>query len=74
MDSLKTMLQRSKLINSRDDWRNKAIQRANELREHRKADKRLRTQIIRLKHELKELQQAADTYKKNSIDRSAAYD
>lgn len=64
MDFLKAMLQRSKLINSRDDWRNKAIQRANELREHRKADKRLRTQIIRLKHELKELQQAADTYKK----------
>jgi len=72
MDFLKAMLQRSKLINSRDDWRNKAIQRANELREHRKADKRLRTQIIRLKHELKELQQAADTYKKNSIDRAAA--
>jgi hypothetical protein len=74
MDFLKAMLQRSKLINSRDDWRNKAIQRANELREHRKADKRLRTQIIRLKHELKELQQAADTNKKNSIDRAAAYD
>lgn len=74
MDSLKAMLQRSKLINSRDDWRNKAIQRANELREHRKADKRLRAQILRLKHELKELQSAANPYKKNSTDRAAAYD
>lgn len=58
------MLQRSKLLNSRNDWRNKAVQRANELREHRKTDKRLRAQIIDLKQQLKELQQVVDTYKK----------
>lgn len=62
------MLQRSKLINSRNEWRTKATQRANELREHRKTDKRLRAQIIELKRQIKELQQVADDNKKNSAE------
>jgi hypothetical protein len=33
------MPQRSKLIRSRDDWKTKAVSRANELRYRRKAEK-----------------------------------
>ncbi|WP_235726404.1 hypothetical protein [Methylotuvimicrobium buryatense] len=35
-----TMLQMSKLLNSRDEWKNKATERAAELRELRKTQKR----------------------------------
>jgi hypothetical protein len=60
------MPQLSKLIRSRDDWRTKAVQRANELREHRKTHKRNRAHIAELKQQLDTLQQAAEADKKNA--------
>ncbi len=62
---LKDMPQLSKLIRSRDDWRSKAILRANQIREHRKTHKQNREQIAEFKRLLKELQQAAEEAKKN---------
>jgi len=59
------MPQLSKLIRSRDDWRTKAVQRANELREHRKTHKRNRAHIAELKQQLDALQQAAEADKKS---------
>ena len=43
------MLQMSKLLNSRDEWRNKATERAAELREFRKTQKRHLEKIAELK-------------------------
>jgi len=60
------MPQLSKLIRSRDDWRTKAVQRADEIREHRKTHKRNREQIAEIKRLLNELQQAAEDNKKNT--------
>jgi len=43
------MLQQSKLIRSRNEWKDKAVQRANEIRELKKARKRLKEKIAELK-------------------------
>jgi len=43
------MLQQSKLLNSRDEWKNKATERAAELRELRKTQKRHLAKIAELK-------------------------
>ena len=43
------MLQRSKLISSRDEWKRKAVQRADEIRELKKTRKRLAEKIAELK-------------------------
>jgi len=43
----------SKLLRSRDEWKEKAIQRANELREHRKTQKRHLCKIAELQAQLK---------------------
>jgi uncharacterized coiled-coil DUF342 family protein len=51
------MLQMSKLIQSRNEWRNKASMRSDENREHRKAIKRHRETIAELKLQVKELEQ-----------------
>jgi hypothetical protein len=53
------MPQRSKLIRSREEWKNKAVSRANELRDRRKAEKRLRGRIGELKRRVEELEQAS---------------
>jgi len=59
------MLQHSKLIRSRDEWKRKAMQRSNELREQRKAHKRHQAKIDELKAEL--IQFKSDTVcKKNN--------
>lgn len=58
------MPQQSKLIRSRDDWRTKAVKRANQLREQRKAHQRNRAQIAALKQELSALQKTAAPDKK----------
>lgn len=58
------MLQMSKLINSRDEWKNKAVQRADEIREHRKADKRNQTKIAELKQQIEGLKRAVEEVKK----------
>ena len=43
------MIQYSKAIKSRNDWKNKAINRADENRQHRKAKKRDLEIIVELK-------------------------
>ena len=60
------MPQLSKLIRSRDDWKTKAVQRAKEIREHRKTIKRRQEQIAEIKSQLNALQQAAEDNKKNT--------
>lgn len=59
------MPQLSKIIRSRDDWREKAVQRADEIREHRKTHKRHQKKIAEIKQQINELQQAAEDTKKN---------
>ena len=52
------MLQYSKVIKSRDEWKDKACRRGNELREQRKTKKRHLKTIDALKLENSELQLA----------------
>ena len=52
-----TMLQLSKIIKSRNLWKDKAIVRANVLREARKTQKRYQRKIAELKQENKRLQE-----------------
>lgn len=67
------MPQLSKIIRSRDDWREKAVQRADEIREHRKTHKRHQEQIAEIKQQLNELKHAAeDTKKKFSANNRAS--
>ena len=58
------MLQLSKIIQSRDEWKSKATQRANENREHRKTEKRHQEKIAELKEQITILEQANDEQKK----------
>ena len=44
-----TMLQASKILHSRDEWKNKAIERSAEIREYRKTQKRHLEKIAELK-------------------------
>jgi hypothetical protein len=53
------MLQRSKIIRSRDEWKLKAVQRAEEIREHRKTHQRYRQKIAQLQAEIRALEQTA---------------
>ncbi len=55
------------VIRSRDDWRTKTVQRADELREHRKTHKRNRAHIAELKQQIDTLQQAVEVDKKTLI-------
>ena len=57
------MLQQSKLIHSRDEWKDKAVQRADEIRELKKTRKRLKEKIAELKIQNSALEQSAN--KKN---------
>jgi hypothetical protein len=59
------MLQKSKILQSRNEWRLKAVQRANENREHRKFKKRYQEKLDELKARLKVLEQTG-MGKKNS--------
>ncbi len=52
------MVQRSKLVRSRDDWKDKAIKRAYEVRENRKTQKRYQEKIAELKAQLQTMEQA----------------
>jgi hypothetical protein len=62
MDRLQTspiaMPQLSKLIRSRDDWKKKAVSRADAIREYRKTEKRHRNTIAELRGQLEEFKQA----------------
>jgi len=60
------MPQLSKLVRSRDEWRTKAVQRASENREFKKADKRNRQRIAVLEKQNAELSQVVDNLKKTS--------
>jgi hypothetical protein len=59
------MLQFSKILESRDEWKTKAVQRANKIREYRKAIKQNHEQLEILKKRVLELEQIADDSKKN---------
>jgi hypothetical protein len=56
----------SKIIQSRDDWKSKAVSRATAIREHRKTEKRCRVKIAALQETCAELRQAIEDAKKNS--------
>ena len=58
------MLQHSKILRSRDEWREKAIERADEIREYRKSEKRHQKAIGELKQTVKSLQQELEDKKK----------
>lgn len=51
------MLQHSKILQSRDSWKRKAVERAERLREQRKAHTRARQRIERLQAAVKALEQ-----------------
>ena len=57
------MLQISKIIKSREDWKDKAIQRGYEIREFRKSRKRHLETIAELKRTNRKLMQSADDKK-----------
>ena len=57
------MLQKSKLIRSRDEWKDKAVQRSYEIREHRKSRKRYLEQIAGLKARVRKMSQAEEDKK-----------
>jgi hypothetical protein len=55
----------SKIIQSRDDWRSKAVSRATALREHRKTEKRHGIKLAALQETCAELKQLIEDTKKN---------
>jgi len=59
------MLQQSKLLQSRDEWKFKAVQRANEIRERKKTEKRNKETILELKNKNDELNKIIEDSKKN---------
>ena len=60
------MLQHSKVIRSRDEWKRKAVQRAEKIREGRKTERRYQQKIAQLKAEVSALEQAAAGKKTNA--------
>ena len=61
------MLQRSKIIRSRDEWKMKAVQRAEELREQRKTLRRYQQKLAQLKAELSALEASTEVEKKRPL-------
>lgn len=59
------MLQMSKILRSRNEWKDKAMLRANELREQKKAQKRHLRKIAEIKAELKILKTPDGKKKQN---------
>ena len=59
------MLQLSKILHGRDEWKKKAIERGNEIREFRKNQKRHLEKIAQLKLHNREMQKNMEV-KKNS--------
>ena len=51
------MLQTSKLYQARNEWRKKAMERADEIREYRKTTGRHKEKISELKQEIKRLKE-----------------
>lgn len=65
MNRISLMPQLSKMTNSRNSWRNKAVIRSEALREARKTQKRHRRKITELKLKNKNLQEEIDDKKNN---------
>ena len=61
------MLQNSKVLKSRNEWREKSIKRAAENREHRKTNNRHKQTIFQLKKEIIELKQIIELKKNSEI-------
>jgi hypothetical protein len=68
MDLLRAniLLQQSKILRSLKGWREKAIERADEIREYRKMEKRHQKTIGELKQTIKNLQQELEDKKKRN--------
>lgn len=60
------MLQQSKLLQSRNEWKFKAVQRANEIRERKKIEKRNKETISELKKTNDELNKIIEDSKKST--------
>lgn len=58
------MVQHSKILQSRDDWREKAVNRADEIRILRKVKKRQQKRVAELKAQISAMEQAST--KKNT--------
>jgi uncharacterized protein YlxW (UPF0749 family) len=52
------MLQYSKIVSSRNDWREKAVKRAEQIREYRKSQKRHQAKIAERQKEISKLKQS----------------
>jgi len=61
------MPQMSKIRQSRDEWKRKAIQRANEIREFRKTKKRYQEKIAELKAQINAMEQTALENQKKTV-------
>jgi hypothetical protein len=58
------MLQLSKVLRGREEWKEKALRRAHELREHRKTQSRYQRRISELKMRIKQLEAVVPPPKK----------
>lgn len=54
------MLRLSKILHSREEWKSKAMQRAYEIREHKKTQKRYQLRMAELKTQVKSLKAQVD--------------
>lgn len=54
------MPQISKIIHSRNDWKSKAVRRANEIRDYRKSQKRHQEKIAELKAQITLMEKNAE--------------
>lgn len=54
------MLQRSKILHGRDEWKRKAIERGDDIREFRKTQKRHLEKIAQLKLHNREMQKTIE--------------
>jgi hypothetical protein len=61
------VLQQSKILHSRNEWREKAIKRADALREYRKSEKRHQNMIREMKQTIESLQEEGEAQKKERI-------
>ncbi len=68
------MLQISKVIRSREEWKRKAVIRANEIREFRKTNKRSEDKIAELKAQIKAMEQASEEENKTGNPPSVVID
>jgi uncharacterized coiled-coil DUF342 family protein len=60
------MLQHSKILRSREEWKRKAVERAEALREQRKTLRRYRHKIAQLQTDLSTLEAAAEEKKRRT--------